>query len=64
MLKVSSRWINHKIKRGVVNSYNSVENGTLLCDKASLSQSSNNWLSKFMHGYNFINKKHINKNYK
>ena len=33
MLKVSSRWINHNMRRETLNYYYSVYNGTWLCDK-------------------------------
>ena len=38
MLRMSSRWINNKIRREILNYYYSVENGTWLCDKNRIFQ--------------------------
>ena len=64
MLNVSSRWINNKRRRKILNYYYYVENGTWSCGKAILSQSSNNWLSNFMQSYNFTKNKITNKRVK
>ena len=60
-LKLSSRRINNKISKDILNYFYYVENVTWLCDKARFYQSSNNWLSKFMQRYNFTKNKHSNK---
>ena len=52
------------MSREILNYYYYVYNGTLLCDKSILFQSSNNWLSKFMHRYNFTKNKHSHKKVK
>ena len=49
-----------KYWKDILNYYYFVENGTWLCDKARIFQSSNNWLSKFMQRYNFNKNKHSN----
>ena len=54
-------WIKHKMRMEIINYYYYVENGTLLCDKSRLLRSSKNWLPKFMHIYDFIQKKQRNK---
>ena len=48
------------MRREILKYYYSLDDGTWLCDKSSILQSSKSFLSKFMHSYNFINKKHIN----
>ena len=47
-IKVSSICINHNIGREILNSFYSVDNGTCLCGKFRLSQSSKSWMYKFM----------------
>ena len=47
--------------KDILNYYHYVENGTCLCDKAIILQSSNNWLYEFIQCYNFNNNKHSNK---
>ena len=59
--KVSSSWINNKIRKDILNINCSVENGTWLCDKAIITQSWNNCLSKFMKCCNFNKNKHRKK---
>ena len=56
-LKVSYRWIKNNMRREILNYSYSVKNGTGLCDKARILQSSNNCLSKFMQRYNSTKKK-------
>ena len=62
-LKVSSICINHETRICILNSYYSVENDTLLCDKFRIFQSSKIWMSNFMQSYNLINKNHRNEKY-
>ena len=48
----------------ILNYYHYVENGTCLCDKAIILQSSNNSLSNFMQRFNFTKNKHGKKKVK
>ena len=59
-LNVSSRWLKNKMRKDIINYYYSVENGTCLCDKSRIFQSSINLLSKFLQRYNFVHNKHSN----
>ena len=59
---MSSRWIDQKKSREILNSYFSMENGTWLCDKSRIFQSSDSCLYKFIHSYNSIKNKHGNEN--
>ena len=45
------------MRREIINNYYSVEDSTWLYDKPIILQSSNNWLSNFIHSYNFTKKK-------
>ena len=50
--------------KDILNCYYFVENGTWLCDKDRIFQSSTNWLSKFMQRYKFNKNKYSNKKVK
>ena len=47
-IKVSIRWIHYKVRIEILNSYYYVYNGTWLCDKSRILQSSQICLYKFM----------------